>query len=56
MTDGYKSRKFWFSVGLAAQATALLLAGSIDGTVWLSATGAAIGVFTFGNVAEKFAK
>lgn len=54
MNDGYKSRKFWFGVYLSTAAHALLLIGSIDGSVWLAAQGTAITVFTMGNIAEKF--
>ena len=56
MTDGYKSRKFWISIYLSSTAHLFVAAGIIDPAVWLAAQGAAISVFTVGNVTEKFAK
>ncbi len=56
MTDGFKSRKFWLTVGVAAQSTLLLVVGYIDQDTWAQLTGAALVFFTAGNVGEKYAK
>lgn len=56
MNDGYRSRKFWLTVVLCIQATALLSAGLIDQGTWLASTGSAIALFSAANVGEKFVK
>ena len=55
MSDGYKSRKFWISIYLSSTAHLFVAAGIIDSAVWLAAQGAALSVFTVGNVTEKWA-
>lgn len=52
--DGYRSRKFVFSVCAYLLTTLLLVAGLIPATIWESTCVAIIMTFVGGNVMEKY--
>lgn len=51
--DGYKSRKFWFTVGLSLAACFLVYFQAIDGEVWKSLEETIFCGYVLGNLGEK---
>ncbi len=52
--DGYKSRKFNFSVGIVILTSILLVATYVDATIWKDVIEVIIGAYMIGNVGERF--
>jgi hypothetical protein len=49
----YGSRKFILALLTHVSATALLAVGLIEASVWATSIGAALGLYTLGNVGQK---
>jgi hypothetical protein len=52
-TKRYASRKFVLTLLTMITATALLVAGAIDGDAWYKTMALSLGLYVTGNVAQK---
>lgn len=53
--DGFKSRKFYFSCGVALLAAVLVYYSKIDSTNWAGVTEAVVATYLASNVGERWA-
>lgn len=52
--DGYKSRKFWYAVGLTAAACLLVLLGKVSDLAWKDVVETVVAAYLASNVGERW--